>query len=263
MKMWKRPAAILEGPPEGARSSVGAAARAAQDQGAHHQYHREERDLRRDQHQAPAPRRADRRQGRQRQARQHQRRLLAQVRGEGEQRRRGDPEPQQSDQGPEHEHRREQIGAGGEPVRGLQVLRRDEHERRGRHRHGARAPERAQQGSDQQSGRRVQAESQGGEGSGGAPPCPAHHPPHEHGQRAVVLAAVRIHDEGEKRVRGVAREREEEMIVADERGRGEERHRHHQAPEHEGDRRRARAGHDRRLTATARSPAGPRPAGCA
>ncbi len=76
--------------------------------------------------------------------------------------------------------------------------------------------------TEQDGGRRVQRERR--ERQTGQAPRAAERPPEQHPERPVVLAPVQIADERQERIADVAREGQEEVIVAEEGRRGEKRH---------------------------------------
>ena len=157
-----------------------------------------------------------------RQDREDERRLLGQ---EGRQRgNRGEraPAAHEREQSGEDQHRGQEIGGGGEPERGRQVLRRQEHERRGADRDVARTPERAQETTEQDGGGRVQRERRGTEQRHA--PHAAERPPEQHPERPVVLPPVQIPDERQERIADVPREGQEEVVVAEEGRRCEKWH---------------------------------------
>ena len=93
----------------------------------------------------------------------------------------------------------------------------------GARRDGEWPPERAQQSSDQ-AAPRAACSASAASANGQTLPAPGEQPPDEHPERSVVLAAVQVPDERQERIADVAGERQEEVIVAEEGRRDEERH---------------------------------------
>ena len=152
----------------------------------------EQRELRRDRQRARRPRsgRSARAPAR-RQQRQHERRLLREVRRQAPSAARDVPRARTSAiSAPSDEDRREQIGARREPERGVEVLRREEHQRRRAARHGG-AAARARAAAPRAAPRRPRAAPARAPRTAALPqPGAAEQPPDQHRQRPVELAAV-------------------------------------------------------------------------
>ena len=189
---------------------------------AHHQDRGEQRQLRRDRRQAPPPRQAAQHQ--QRQQRQRVGRLLRQIRGE----RRAPPPASRPPAHDRDQRCRARTPSRADPCSPRTSTRRPGSGARatsGRAAPYATAAGRPSARSSSAVSAAAPACSPSASAANGALPSarPAQQPPDQHRQRAVVLAAVRVGHERDERVRRVARERQEQVIVAVKRRRREER----------------------------------------
>ena len=159
-----------------------------------------------------------------RQQRQDEGRLLGEKRGQRGERGEKAAPTQERNQRAEDEDGRQQIGRRRKPERRGQVLGRQEHQGARAGRDGERPPERPQQDEDQS--RRPRVQRQRRQRKRPERPGPSHsgqQPPDEHPEGPVVFAPVQVPDERQERIADVAGKRQEEMIVAEEGRRHEER----------------------------------------
>ena len=134
------------------------------------------------------------------------------------------PPSQQRDQRAQHRRRRQQIGKGREPQRGLSRLGGKKEEGAGGPGDATRTAQREDQQRHLGGDGQMQRETDQREWPDRAAADPRHQPPQGHGQRAIELAAVQVAHERQQRIGRVARERQQEVIIGEEGRRPEERH---------------------------------------